>query len=83
MRKNGPLSKAVRFSSLSRFQRLGDLVRAGGGLSAAADALQPLDGLVHRHAPQQAGDTLQVAVAAADHLDGLDDADLWAYIGWS
>ena len=46
------------------FQRLGNLVGAGGGLPAAADALQPLNGLLHRHPLQQAGDTLEIAVTA-------------------
>lgn len=63
-------------SALGLLQCLGQLVRTGGGLAAAADALHPLDGLLHRHPLQQHGDALKVAAAPAHYLDGLDEAVL-------
>ena len=53
-------------------QRLGELVRAGRGLRAAADALQAGDQLIDIHALGQPGDALRVAAAAADKTDVRD-----------
>ena len=44
---------------------LGQLVGTGGGLVAAADALDLLDGILGPHPLHQAGHPLAVAVAAA------------------
>ena len=52
------------------------LVGTGGGLEAAADALQPGDDILHLHADHQLADALKVAVTAALDLKGLDDAVL-------
>ena len=54
-------------------QRSGQLVGAGGRLAAAADALQPRDGVLCLHALYEAGDALGVAGAASDKLYMPDD----------
>lgn len=51
---------------------LGELVRAGGGAHAAADALQPTDHFLRVHAFYQAGNALGVAGAAADEFHVVD-----------
>ena len=54
------------------FEGLGKLIRAGSGLKAAPNALEPLDGLLRRHAPHQGRDALQIAAAAADNFQFLN-----------
>ena len=54
------------------FQVLGDLVGAAGGLAAAGRAFHAGDGVLGLHALQQTADALQVAIAAADDLDGFN-----------
>lgn len=67
---SGPLFPGL----FHRLQRAGELVRAGGRLVAASDALQPLDRLVHVHAGDEGRDALRVAAAAAVVLYVCDDA---------
>jgi hypothetical protein len=52
------------------------LVRAGSSLHAAGRAFQAGNDFIHIHTLNQGGDTLQVAVAAADELDVLQLAVL-------
>ena len=56
----------------SLFQILGNLIRAAGGTGAAGSALHTGDGVFCFHALEQAADAFQVAVAAANDLDGLN-----------
>ena len=58
--------------SQSALEVLCDLVRAAGGAGAAGGAFHAGDGVLSLHALEQAADALQVAVAAADDLNGLD-----------
>ena len=51
------------------FQGPGQLIGAGGGLHAALDALDALDGLSCVHPLDQRSDSLQIAVAAALEAD--------------
>lgn len=66
----------LRRFSLRLLQRLlqspCQLVRAGGVLEAAADALQPGNGLLRRQSLHQDGDALQIAAAAAQNLQVLN-----------
>ena len=55
--------------SQSLFQRLCDLIRTGSGLTAAAQPLHALDGILCIHPDKQRTDALQIAVAAAYDLD--------------
>ena len=57
---------------LGFLQGLGQLVRAGGGLHAAADALHTGDHILDFLALYQRSDSLQVAVAAAQELYVMD-----------
>ena len=57
-----------------RSQGFGQLVGTAGGLPAALDALKPLNGLLRGHSGHQAGDALQVAVAASGKNHGADHA---------
>ena len=57
-----------------RFQSAGKLVGAGGTSAAAVDALQTGNGLLCLHALHQRRNTLEVAVAAAYHLEITDHA---------
>ena len=52
---------------------MAELVRAGGGFVAAADALQFGDYIIDFLASDEAADALQVAVAATEERDLLDD----------
>ena len=56
------------------FQCAAELVGTGGGLAAAADAVEFWDDVVDFLACYQAADALQVAVAAAIEGDLLNDA---------
>ena len=47
------------------FEGGGELIRAGCGLEAAADALQAGNGVFRLHSFHQSGNTLQIAIAAA------------------
>lgn len=60
----------------SFLQRVGHLVRTGRGLGSAVDTLHAPDGLLGVHAHHQPADALEVAVAAALHIDALDHAVL-------
>ena len=51
---------------------LSDLVGAAGGTGAAGDTLHAGNGILGLHALEQTANALQVTVAAADDLDGLD-----------
>ena len=62
----------VLLAVLSGLQSLCQLIGAGGLLHAAGNALDASDDVIHVHAFDQSGDTLQVAVAAADELNVLD-----------
>lgn len=55
------------------FQCVAELVGAGGGFVAAADAAQFGDYVVDSLACDEAADALQVAVAATEERDLLDD----------
>src|SRR5699024_6082846 len=68
------LCSAVLLLFQRRAQGVGDLVRAGGGLAAAGDALHTGNGILGLLTPQQRADALQVAVAAAHDLHGMDGA---------
>ena len=57
---------------LCGLQSLCQLIGAGGLLHAAGDALDAGDDVIDVHAFDQSGNTLQVAVAAADELNILD-----------
>ena len=59
---------------LQRFQCAAELVRAGGGLAAAADAVEFLDDVVDFLSGDQAADALEVSVASAYEEDLLNDA---------
>ena len=69
-------SQGLLLSLQSLFQSDGELVGAAGGLAAAADAAQTLDSLLNAHALDELGNALQVTVAAAHEIDGLDDVAL-------
>ena len=56
------------------FQRAAELVGAGGGLAAAADAVEFRDDVVDFLADDQPADALEVSVASAHEEDLLDDA---------
>ena len=51
---------------------MGDLVGAAGGLAAAHRTLHTGNGVLGFHTDKQLGNALQVAVAAALHLDRGD-----------
>jgi len=53
------------------FQRLSQLIGAGGGLGAAVDAFHTGDDIIDIHALYQSGNPLQVAVAASEELNIL------------
>ena len=59
-------------SFLVGLECLCQLVGAGSGFEAAANALHTVNGILHLHAAQQMGDSLQVAVAAAGDAAVLD-----------
>ena len=65
------------------FQSESQLVRAGGGLGAAADALQLGDGLLGLHSLHQRADALQIAVAASCEFYGVNDSVLQGDIDFS
>ena len=56
------------------FQCPTELIRAGGRLTSAADAIQFLDDVVDFLASDQTADRLQIAVASAHEEDLLDHA---------
>lgn len=56
------------------FQCPTELIRAGGGLTSTADAIQFLDDVVDFLAGDQTADALQVAIASAHEEDLLDNA---------
>jgi len=55
---------------------MAQLIRAAGRLPAAADTLQPGNGVLGLHPLDQAGDPLEVAMAATGKLYGLDDVPI-------
>ena len=61
---------------LSFLQGLGQLIRAGGGLHAAADTLHTRDHILDFLALHQRGDAFQVAVATAQELYIMDSSVL-------
>ena len=65
-----------KFSFLSCFQRFlqcfGELIRAGCGLVAAADAGEAADGVLDIHAADELFNPLCVAGAAAGKFDAFD-----------
>ena len=62
----------IRLSALDFLECLCQLIGAGGGLHAAADALHTGDHIVDIHTLNQSGNALQIAVAAPKELDGLN-----------
>ena len=50
-------------------QCLGKLVGAGGAFAATADAVDPGDDILHRHAFHQGADALQVAVTSTQEAN--------------
>ena len=78
-KNTAPCKRTVRCSERERlqfcqslFQVLGNLVGAAGGAGAAGGTLHAGYGILSLHALEQAADALEVAVAAADDLNGLD-----------
>ena len=63
-------------------QPAGQLVRAGGALGTAADALQTVDRLLRSHANHQGRDPLEVAAAAAQS-PGSRRPGAEMYTSWS
>ena len=61
------------------FQVLGDLVRAAGAAEAAQRTVQTGNGVLCLHAGKQLADAFQVAVAAADDLDGCNGVVIVQY----
>ena len=59
---------------LQRFQCAAELVGAGGGLAAAADAVEFGDDVVDFLAGDQAADALEVSIASAIKEDLLNNA---------
>ena len=60
----------------SLLQGLGQLVRAGGGLKAAADAFQLGNGLFGVHTLYQGADAFQIAIASAYELNVVNPSVL-------
>ena len=58
----------------SGFQRLCELIGAGGASGTAFGALETFDDVGCLHAFDELGDALGVAVASADELNGIDHA---------
>ena len=65
--------KELLLSGQNRFQRLGQLIRAGSGFETAADSLEPPNGVLRPHSRDQAGNPLQISVASARKAHGTDD----------
>ena len=63
----------------SALEVLGDLVGAAGAAEAAQRAIQTGNGVLCLHAGEQLADAFQVAVAAADDLDGCNGVVIVQY----